>query len=201
MSEQLCGMTSPPGARGNQTKMPLFSHPHAFRAVMWRPWFRLPTATYSPSSSSSLLGRPEMHRRLQRADRGWDAASGAPGPQLGDPLGPGLVCRPPALVFHLWLSAGSPAPPDLQVLSAPTLCLSRAQTPTLSVTPSANPLGKKPGAVPPPHQLYPRVDLSPIQVQLPLGSAVAPSLGKEVSCLADPRGAPCLLVFLALSCH
>lgn len=119
----------------------------------------------------------------------------------GTPLGPGLVCRPPALVFHLWLSAGSPAPPDLQVLSAPTLRLSRAQTPTLSVTPSANPPGRKPGTVPPPHQLYPRVDLSPIQVQLPLGSAVAPSLGKEVSCLADPRGAPCLLVFLALSWH
>ena len=96
MSEQLGGMTSLPGARGNQMKMPLFSCLHAFQVVMWRPWFRMPTATYSPSRSSSLIGRPETHRRLQRADRGWDAASGAPGPQLGDPLGPRAGLQAPS---------------------------------------------------------------------------------------------------------
>ena len=49
----------------------------------------------------------------------------------GTLLGLGLVCRPPALVFHLWLSADSPAPPDPQVLSAPTLHLSPWHSPTL----------------------------------------------------------------------
>lgn len=193
-------------------EMPLLSHPLAFQAVVWRPRFCMLTATYSPSLSSSLLGRPEVRRRLQTVDGAWDAASGAPGPQLGDPScpelicrppaggppqawcwfaglqvatpsGPGMVCRPPALVFPAPPSASisgflltSPAPSDPQVLSAPTLGLSHAQTPTLSVTPSATPLGKKPGAVPAPHQLCPHTDLGPTEVQLPCWDLSSPHL-------------------------
>lgn len=107
-------------------------------------------------------------------------------------MGLGLVCRPPALVFHLWLSADSPAPPDPQVLSAPTLHLSHAQTPTLSVTPSATSPEKKPGAVPPPHQPYPRVDLGPIQVQLPPCALPLPCLRGRRSAVWLIPEVPCV---------
>lgn len=128
--------------------------------------------------------------------------AGLQGHSWGTPLGPGLVCRPPALVLHLWLSADSPAPPDPQVLSAPTLRLSRAQTPHPLRDPFSHSSGEEARGCPTsPPAVSPCRPGFRSGSAAPLGSAIAPSPGKEERCLADPRGVPCLLVFLALSWH
>lgn len=122
---------------------------------------------------------PESKRRLGCCQR-------APGPQLGDPR-PRAGLQALALVLHLWLSADSPPHPRPPGVCAPPCACPVHQTPTLSVTPSATPSGRSPGAVPPPYQPYPHVALVPFRFSCPLGSHTFLISGEGANYLADPR--------------
>ena len=189
-----------PGSACSQRHTAPHSHPPCSGGLRCTDGSRERTeAGMLPAGSRSIAGGPlgpgaDLQAPSWGPPQAWCWFAG---PQLGDPSGLVMVCRPPvgnrlgsrdrlqapssglssaSLCFHLWLSADFPCTPRLPGVVCPDPGPVPCTDPHPLCDPPATPPGKKPGAVPAPHQLCPLTDLGPIEVQLPRWTLPLPHL-------------------------